>query len=70
MPDVSPGNPPLASDDQRWAIFELFGHFGIREPEQIRADARSILRLEYLADAWRVLDDYLEERNERDSSGV
>jgi hypothetical protein len=23
-----------------------------------------------LADAWRVLDDYLEERNERDSSGV
>lgn len=43
-------SPELATDDQRWKIFELFGHFGIREMEQIRAAARSILKLEYLAD--------------------
>lgn len=42
--------PDLATDQQRWDIFELFGHFGIREMAQIRADAARILKLEYLAD--------------------
>jgi len=40
----------LATDAQRWTIFELFGHFGITETEQIRADAQRILKLDYLPD--------------------
>lgn len=40
----------LADDDQRWEIFELFGQFGVQEPEQIRADIMRILKLDYLAD--------------------
>ena len=40
----------LASDDQRWAISTLFAHFGITNPEQIRADAARILKLDYLPD--------------------
>jgi FMN-dependent NADH-azoreductase len=36
----------LATDDQRWYISELFGHFGITDPRQIRADAARILKLD------------------------
>ena len=42
--------PDLATDDQRWTIFRLFEHFGIREVEQMRADARRILKLDNLFD--------------------
>jgi hypothetical protein len=42
--------PDLATDDQRWQIFNLFGHFGIYEPEQVRADSARILKLDYLPD--------------------
>jgi hypothetical protein len=38
--------PDLATDDQRWAIFGLFSHFGIREVSQMCADAARILKLE------------------------
>lgn len=42
--------PDLATDDQRWAIFALFGHFGIKEVEDPRAAAARILKLDYLTD--------------------
>jgi FMN-dependent NADH-azoreductase len=43
--------PDLATDDQRWYISELFGHFGITDPRQMCADAARILKLdEGLAD--------------------
>jgi bacterioferritin (cytochrome b1) len=40
----------LATDEQRWQIFDLFGHFGIKEVAQVRADAARILKLDYLPD--------------------
>jgi len=43
-------SPELATDQQRWTLFELFGHFGIKDPEQIRADAQRILKVDYLPD--------------------
>jgi hypothetical protein len=39
-------SPDLATDDQRWAIYDLFAHFGIKDMHQVRADAARILRLE------------------------
>jgi hypothetical protein len=42
--------PDLADDDQRWAIFRLFESFGIKDTEQMRADAARILKLDYLPD--------------------
>ena len=42
--------PDLATDNQRWAIYTLFGHFGVKEVEQMRASAAQILKLEYLTD--------------------
>ncbi len=39
-----------ASDDQRWTIFDLAGQLGYNDMEQIRADARRILKLDYLPD--------------------
>ena len=50
MASETTGRPPLADDDQRWAIAELFAHFGIKDPAQIRADAARILKLDYLPD--------------------
>jgi bacterioferritin (cytochrome b1) len=41
---------PMATDDQRWQITDLFAHFGIKEMEQVRADAARILKLDYLPD--------------------
>ena len=40
----------LASDEQRWTIFNLFGRFGISEVEEIRVNAQQMLKLEYLPD--------------------
>jgi hypothetical protein len=42
--------PDLATEDQRWEIFNLFQHFGIKEVGQMSADAARILKLDYLAD--------------------
>ena len=42
--------PDLSTDDQRWEIVQLFDHFGIKNVEQVRADAARILRLDYLPD--------------------
>lgn len=42
--------PDLASDGQRWTVFDLFSQLGYRDVEQMRADARRILKLDYLAD--------------------
>ena len=42
--------PELATDNQRWAIFTLFEHFGVKDTEQVRADAARILKLDYLPD--------------------
>lgn len=39
-----------ATDDQRWTVFDLFGQLGYKDMEQMRADARRILKLDYLAD--------------------
>ncbi len=39
-----------ASDDQRWTIFDLATQLGYNDMEQIRADARRILKLDYLPD--------------------
>ena len=40
----------LASDRQRWQIVELFARFGIKDLDQMRADAARILKLDYLPD--------------------
>ena len=40
----------LSTDQQRWDIIDLFGHFGIRDLGQVRADAARILKLDYLPD--------------------
>ena len=53
--------PDLATDDQRWTIFELFGRVGVKEVEQIRADAVRILRLDYLADLRELTRDQADE---------
>ena len=50
MASETTGRPALASGDQRWTIAELFAHFGIKDPAQIRADAARILKLDYLPD--------------------
>ena len=42
--------PELATDNQRWVIFTLFEHFGVKEVEQMRANAARILKLDYLTD--------------------
>jgi hypothetical protein len=42
--------PEPSTVDQRWLICELFEHFGIKELDQVRADAARILKLDYLAD--------------------
>jgi len=42
--------PDPATDGRRYAIFELFSHFGITDPEQMRAEAARILVLDYLPD--------------------
>lgn len=42
--------PDLATNDQRWTIFDLFSQLGYKDMEQMRADARRILKLDYLAD--------------------
>ena len=42
--------PDLAADDQRFTIFQLFGHFGIKDIWQMSANAARILKLDYLAD--------------------
>ncbi len=39
-----------ATDDQRWTIFDLASQLGYNDMEQIRADARRILKLDYLPD--------------------
>ncbi len=52
--------PDLATDDQRWAIFELFGQFGIKG-EQMRADAARILKLDYLTDLRELTRDQADE---------
>ena len=41
---------PMATDDQRWQIADLFAHFGVKEMDQVRADAARILKLDYLPD--------------------
>jgi len=38
--------PELATDDQRYTIYELFGQFGIKDVSQMRADAARILKLD------------------------
>jgi DNA polymerase/3'-5' exonuclease PolX len=40
--------PDLSTDDQRREIVQLFDHFGVRDVEQVRADAARILKIEYL----------------------
>jgi hypothetical protein len=47
---VLPGHPARATDAQRWEISELFAGFGVTNMEQVRADARRILKLDYLLD--------------------
>ena len=42
--------PELSTDNQRWAILTLFEHFGVKELDQIRADAARILKLDSLTD--------------------
>ena len=39
-----------ATAEQRGLIFDLFSQFGYRDMEQMRADARRILKLDYLPD--------------------
>jgi hypothetical protein len=39
-------SPDLASDDQRWTVFQLFTRFGISDVHQMCADAARILKLE------------------------
>jgi hypothetical protein len=46
----TPGRPERATDSQRWEISELFAGFGVTNMEQVRADARRILKLDYLPD--------------------
>ena len=40
----------LSTDDQRWTIYDLFTHFGIKDTAQMRVDAARILKLDYLPD--------------------
>lgn len=40
----------LATDEQRWELFHLFEHFGIKDIAQIRVTAAQILKLDYLPD--------------------
>lgn len=40
----------LSTNDQRWEIYHLFTHFGIKDTAQMRADAARILKLDYLPD--------------------
>ena len=40
----------LSTVPQRDLIVDLFGHFGIKDLGQIRADAARILKLDYLPD--------------------
>jgi hypothetical protein len=47
---AEPGTPDRATDSQRWEISELFAGFGVTNMEQVRADARRILKLDYLLD--------------------
>ena len=42
--------PELATDDQRWEIFHLFEHFGIKDMAEVRVTAAQILKLDYLPD--------------------
>lgn len=42
--------PDLCTDEQRWRIVSLFEHFGIKDLDQIKADAARILKLDYLPD--------------------
>ena len=39
-----------ATDEQRWEIFHLFEHFGIKDIAQVRVTAAQILKLDYLPD--------------------
>jgi hypothetical protein len=53
MPELipaEPGIPDRATDAQRWEISELFAGFGVTNMEQVRADARRILKLDHLLD--------------------
>lgn len=43
-------SPELATDDQRWEIFHLFEHFGIKDIAEVRVTAAQILKLDYLPD--------------------
>jgi hypothetical protein len=43
-------SPDLATGDQRWTVYELFTHFGIRDVDQMCADAARILGLDVLTD--------------------
>jgi hypothetical protein len=40
----------LSTDSQRFTIFDLFSEFGVKEVEQMRADAARILKLDHLTD--------------------
>jgi len=40
----------LATDQQRWDIIGLFGLFGVKDLEQVKADAARILKLDMLTD--------------------
>jgi hypothetical protein len=42
--------PDLATDDQRFTIFQLFEHFGIKDMWQMSTNAARILKIDYLAD--------------------
>jgi hypothetical protein len=43
-------SPDLCDEDQRWIIFELFTHFGVKNMDQLRADAARILKLDGITD--------------------
>lgn len=53
--------PELATDNQRWVIFILFEHFGIKEVEQMRANAARILKLDHLTDLRELTEAYADE---------
>lgn len=42
--------PDMATDDQRWQVFELFSKFGAYDVDQMCADAARILKLDGLTD--------------------
>jgi hypothetical protein len=54
-------SPDLADDEQRWQIARLFAPFGITDMEQVRADARAILKLDHLADLRELTHDDADE---------